>query len=158
MRLAIGSLKMAMKYRKGDWFYKENHAFLITNEIWFLEQMADTGYVPRVERIGDYKLRTEWLGNQTESWKGVTDCADLLRHERPILQALKDRRIRHGDLSEYAIIARDNRPFLIDFAESRLWDDPRPDKRPQGDAHWLHKSLLKICHLSTTVEHIDTGK
>jgi len=81
-----------------------------------------------------------------------------MMHQIGVLTALIEAGVRHGDLTHYAVIVKDNKPFLIDFAESRLMGDPRPDKRPEGDRYWLHKTLLRICLLSTTVERASTGK
>ncbi len=68
-----------------------------------------------------------------------------MSHKRPIEELLRENVIRHGDLTTQAIIVRDQVPHMIDFAESRLGNDPRPDKRPEGDAYWLDRTFMELC-------------
>jgi hypothetical protein len=117
------------------WVYKEQRKTLCDNEQWCLEHMTD--YVPAVERVGVEIIRTSDLG-PTQS---VTNPELYLSHTRDVLRTLRQAGIRHGDLTEQSVLCRENRPWLVDFAESRLVGDPRPDKRPEGDVHWLHKTM-----------------
>jgi len=64
---------------------------------------------------------------------------------QPLLDAMKKRGLRHGDLTSYSVIPVLNRPMIIDWAESRMLDDPRPDKRPEGDAFWLRRTMESLC-------------
>jgi len=120
----------------GFWVYKRQHEFMTDNEYWCLCEMYPSGYVPAVERVDRDLIRTKYI--RPKSVPSPVQRVDLLLHRNYILEALKITGIRHGDLTEYAVLLdNDNRPYLIDFAESRLWDDPRPDKRPEGDMYWL---------------------
>lgn len=101
--------------------------------------MYDSGYVPFAEQVNIETIRTEYIATQP-----VTDADAFMTHYEPVLQALQAAGIRHGDLTEYSVLVRDNRPLLIDFAESRLWDDPRPDKRREGDRYWLWQTMCKL--------------
>lgn len=127
----------------GGWVYKRQHEFMTDNEYWCLKQMAPSGYVPEVEQVDRDLIRTRYI--HPRDLPPPLSLSYLMIHERLILQALQDAGIRHGDLTEYAVLlGQDDRLYIIDFAESRLWDDPRPDKRPEGDAFWLRHSLKAI--------------
>lgn len=111
---------------------------LTENEWWCLAQLYPTGFVPLVERLEPELLKIELI-----EFEPVTDPHKFMMFYAPVLKALEIVGIRHGDLSEYSVIPHKNRPYLIDFAESRLWDDPREDKRPEGDAYWLAQTMKK---------------
>jgi tRNA A-37 threonylcarbamoyl transferase component Bud32 len=51
------------------------------------------------------------------------------------------RGVRHGDLTSPHVIVRNNSPIVIDWAESRVFTDPAPDKREEGDSYWMHKTM-----------------
>ena len=128
-------------WRENGFVYKRQMKFLCENEFWCLNRLINSGYTPQAWRIDDETIQMEDLG---ESQK-VTDMSCLTNHLKPILDALSLASIRHGDLTEKNIIVKENKPYIIDFSESRLWDDPRPDKRPEGDAFWLRKTISELC-------------
>lgn len=119
--------------------YKRQMKTLCDNEQWCLQGMRGSGYVPDVKRLDIEVMATADLGVGEK----VTNPEVYLSHVPRVLVALKQAGIRHGDLTEYSVIPYCNIPFLIDFAESRLWDDPRPDKRPEGDEYWLSRTMRK---------------
>jgi RIO-like serine/threonine protein kinase len=125
-------------WRYGGFVYKRSTPFLTNNDYYFLELLQDSGYVPGfLSRFDKYTIKMEDLGkNQTVTNKGV-----FVSHMREIHKCLIDNRIRHGDLTRYAIVVRSNKPHIVDFAESRFADDPRPDKRPEGDAYWIERTI-----------------
>jgi len=127
-------------WRDGKWVIKRQPKYLTENEIWCLQKLYPTGFVPYAERVGIEELRIEYIENER-----VTDARVFMRYYQPVLNALCRAGIRHGDLTKYAVLVQDNKPILIDFAESRLWNDPRPDKRPEGDAYWLKKTMEALC-------------
>lgn len=98
--------------------------------------MWPSGYVPSAERVDVEIIRTTFIEKRP-----VTDTIVWMAHLESALDALKQAGIRHGDLTQYSVIPHGNRPMLVDFAESRLIGDPRPDKRPEGDAYWLRKTF-----------------
>lgn len=120
--------------------YKRQPKFMTDNEYWCLEKLYPTGFVPHVEQVEIELLKIEWIDNEP-----VTDAIAFMGYCSHVLMVLEDAGIRHGDLTEYSVLVKDNKPILIDFAESRLWDDPRPDKRREGDSYWLLKTMEKIC-------------
>lgn len=132
---------ISLVWRGNDgWIYKRSIPFLIENEIGCLQDMWLTGYVPQSERYDKYTLRLRDLG-QSEH---VTDKEAFYNNLAGLLNALREHGIRHGDLTTAALIVKNNHPYVIDFAESRLMDDPRPDKRPEGDAYWLSNTYREL--------------
>ena len=129
-------------WREGGWVYKQQPKFLTQNEWWCLQTLYPSGYVPYAEHVSKDIVRMEDLGES----EPITDTEQFMSHLPKMLDALLEAGIRHGDLTKYAIIVRENNPYLIDFAESRLWDDPRPDKRPErSDAEWLTETMKSLC-------------
>lgn len=123
-------------WRSGLWVVKEQPKFLTDNEFWCLQQLQASGYVPWSAQVDIETIRTLHIESQP-----VTDAKAFMAHGGLVLNALREAGIRHGDLTEKNVIVNRNKPYLIDFAESRLWDDPRPDKRREGDAYWLRKTM-----------------
>ena len=132
---------VSMVWRMEGWVYKKQPKHLCDNEWYALEHLYDTGYVPYAERVNIETIRMEDLG-QSEP---VTDVEEFMRHQDLILKMLEDKGLRHGDLTSYGIIVKENKPYLIDWAESRTWDDPRPDKRREGDKYWLSRTMASLC-------------
>lgn len=131
-------------WREGEWIYKRQPKYLADNE-WYAITLADAleSYVPFIaQRTDDETICMSFI--ETEP---VTDTALFLSHYWPVLDALKAAGLRHGDLTIPHVLVRNNCPVVIDWAESRTWDDPRPDKRRSGDAYWLRKTMEKLCQL-----------
>lgn len=130
-------------YRGNDgWIYKRSIPFLIENELYFFKKMLDGEnlFVPFVTRHDKYTIAMEDLGES----EPVTHKGTFLFNMGELLKTLYELGIRHGDLTRYAIIVKDDHPWLIDFAESRLIDDPRPDKRKEGDFWWCHMTYNEL--------------
>ncbi len=137
--------KEATVWRTGNgWIQKQSNPEYTLNEFIMLDRLKDTGYVPRVELIDKEAIAIEDLGDQLASWSSITDPALFLSHLPLILDALKKSRVRHGDLTKYAIIVVENKPMLIDFAHSRDWSSPLPDKRAEGDEYWLTFTMNEL--------------
>jgi len=124
-----------VELRKGL-IYKTQPKHLTDNEIWCLEKLAYSGYVPLARQISIDTIEMEFIKETS-----ITDLEAIIAHFVNILSALQDAGIRHGDLTEANILIKDNHPYVIDFSESRLHCDPRPDKRPEGDKYWLKRTL-----------------
>ena len=133
---------VAVVYSNEEWVYKRSIPFLIENELWCLDRMSRAGYAPYSERYDDYTIRMDNLGKS----EAITDKGKFHFHCKEMYIALLEWGIRHGDITKYSVIIKDNWPFLIDFAESRLVSDPRPDKRPGGDLHWINKLIDELCY------------
>ena len=94
-----------------------------------------TGYCPKpyTYRRLEGVLVMEDLG-KTEP---VTDGRVFRKHIANIILALERHHIIHGDATAKNLIVRNNKPHLIDFQQARYDYEPGPDKREEGDAHWL---------------------
>ena len=141
MKKDLSGNKFSRVWRDGYWIYKQQHAYFACNELWCFQQMYPSGYVPYAEGIDLFTIRTSYIPDES-----VTNAFVFMAHLPEVLDALAYAGIRHGDLTEYAIRVYKDKPYLIDFAESRLTCDPRSDKRSEGDAWWLEKTMEKLCH------------
>lgn len=120
--------------------YKWQPQFLTENEIWCLEKMfPNGGFVPKAERFELEIIRMDFIKDEAP-----TDIEILHWNIDNALNALAINGIRHGDLTRPNVLIRDNKPVLLDFSESRLANDPRPDKRPGGDRFWLTRTIQEI--------------
>ena len=127
--------------RDGDWIYKCQPKYLADNEWYALSVLEYTGYVPKsVKRIDVSTVRMEYVESEP-----ITKPDLFMVHYAQILTVLKKHNLRHDDLTIYSVLVRDNHPVLIDWAESRTLDDPRPSKRPEGDAYWLKRTMEALC-------------
>lgn len=137
----ISNNGVSVVYRYEGYIYKRSIPFLIENELYCLNIMQSSGFVPRgVFRYDKYTIAMHYIEPQV-----VTDPRAFMAQKIHVYNALRDANIRHGDLTEKAVIVNNNWPFLIDFAESRLMNDPRPDKRKEGDWYWLNETFDKLC-------------
>ena len=122
--------------------YKSAPKFLIDNELFFLNKLWQTGYVPvPVTRHEVELISMPYIENQK-----VTDPDAFLAHIPLVIGALQCAMCRHGDLTEYSVLVNNNKPVIIDFGESRYYDSPLPDKRREGDRHWLTLTMEKLAN------------
>ena len=141
-----GDKVMMNRIEKYQVFYRDGRVFkrqpkhLADNEYGFLMMMQGTGYVPGDVRREDVStVSMEYVRSER-----ITDIDKWRSHGIPVLETLKRRGIRHGDLTVYSVLVRNNAPVLIDFAESRWIGDPLPDKRPEGDLWWLSTTMTEM--------------
>lgn len=140
-RVNLSGNSVSRVWREGDLIFKRQPKYLADNEFYALCCSALDRYTPGALKVDDETIKMSYI--KTES---VTDSALFLSHYWPVLDALKAAGLRHGDLTDVHVLVLDNRPIIIDWAESRTWDDPRPDKRCEGDAYWLRKTMEKLCN------------
>jgi RIO-like serine/threonine protein kinase len=134
------SLVSLVQSSQGDlWVMKYQPKYLCDNEEYALRLLQPSGFVPRYFRGDSETLYTQYIENEK-----VTDRAWFTAGCAIFLTALTHYGIRHGDLTEQSVLVKDNDPVIIDWAESRLFDDPRPNKRREGDEYWLAKTLHKL--------------
>lgn len=121
------------------WVYKHDRApGRTTNEIRFLKLMEGSGYTAeKIERMDDRTFRMEDLG----CGERVSLPADFLAHGPLVLETLRERGLRHGDLTHFNILVHGNKPYIMDFADTRMAADPCPPKRPQSDTDLLTEAL-----------------
>jgi serine/threonine-protein kinase RIO1 len=128
-------------WRRDGLVHKRQPKYLTDNEIYALHHLYDTGYVPFAEQTAIDTVAMEDLGKS----EPVTNSGAFMQHRAKILRMLEKKGLRHGDLTTYSIIVKNNKPMLIDWGESRTWNDPRPDKRREGDKYWLSKTMASLC-------------
>ena len=129
-------------WRDGDRLFKKMPKYHADNEMYFLGILEHTGYVPRnAIRESLEHVSMEYIVNRKP-----TDVDEFMSHYERVLDALKKHNVRHGDLTRYSVLARDNKPVLIDFAEARLLDSPIPSKRPEPDSELLLEAMLWRAH------------
>lgn len=126
-------------YLKDGYIYKEQPKFLTDNEIYCLDQLHPYNFVPRAKLIHIELIRLEYIkpaAYRPEWYESIQE------QYRVILKVLKKVGIRHGDLTEKNILLSETgRIYVIDFSESRLACDPRPDKRREGDKYWMEYTV-----------------
>jgi RIO-like serine/threonine protein kinase len=141
MIVKIKSLEIISEvYRIEDRLYKSMPKYNIDNEMFFLNLLGPTGYVP----LKPVRESVDLISMEYIHPESVTDPDEFMKHYNAVIVALESRGVRHGDLTEYAVLVRDNKPVIIDFAESRVDCSPIPDKRPGGDRYWLKKTMELI--------------
>lgn len=128
-------------WREGDVIFKRQPKYLADNEEYALVTLGEAGYAPRfIERVDDETIKMEYIDSEM-----VTNPRLFMSFLGKTLMAISMAGLRHGDLTEYAVLVKDQRPMIIDWAESRWIMDARPDKRPGGDRFWLKQTMEKLC-------------
>ena len=140
IRLHDNGISITYHAEEAELVFKRSIPFLIENEFWCLRQMQGTSYVPTVERYDKYTIMMPFIENEF-----VTKPNLFTRHRVKFLKALRNAGIRHGDLTTPNVLVNENRPIVIDWAESRRWGDMRVDKRTEGDSHWSKVTWEILC-------------
>ena len=140
-RINLSGNPVSRVWREDEWIYKQQPKYLADNE-WY--GLGSAYAPPLFARVDDETIKMWFIESEQ-----VTDVKEFMEHYQGVLEDLKYRGLRHGDLTEPHVLVRDNRPVIIDWAESRTWDDPRPDKRREGDAYWLRKTMEALCQNET---------
>jgi len=120
--------------------YKSQPKSWTDNEMYFYGLLKGSRYIPGlVQQVGLELIRMEYIPPQR-----VTNYVEWWKHYDVVLRELSEVNIKHGDLTEYSVLVRDNMPILIDFSESRLLSSPIPSKRPGHDGFWLERAMKAI--------------
>lgn len=109
------------------------------NEVYALTELAQTGFVPSFHREDLETIVMEYI--QPEP---ITDVAHFRNNCKLFLNVLRVVELRHGDLTVPHIFPVRNSIVVIDWGESRVVCDPRPDKRPEGDSYWMSKTMYEL--------------
>lgn len=137
----ISDNSISIVWRGSDgYIYKRSIPFLIENEIGILKRIEHLGVTPKAERYDKYTIKMEDLGKS----QTVTKKTKFARSFKTRLDMIHSFGIRHGDLTRYSVIVKDNEPFFIDFAESRYITDLRPEKREEGDTYWMERTINEL--------------
>ena len=128
------------------YIYKRQPKYLMDNEVHALTLMRPDGWAPEFQRVEVELLRMQKLVNVA-----LTDPGEFRRRCLLMLHDMKRFRLRHGDLTKpHLFVTERNWPMLIDWGESRIVGDPRPDKREDGDDYWMKHTCEEIIK-----EHMD---
>ena len=119
--------------------YKKSPKYLTDNEIYALQMLQPTGFVPEFAQIDDETICMEIIKPEK-----ITEPDTFKKMCFQFMNALRIHKLRHGDLTRPHILPVNNSPIVIDFAESRMWDDPRPNKRRETDEWWMQKTMEEI--------------
>lgn len=127
-------------WEQNGFIYKRQPKYLMDNEVHALSLMCPEGFAPKFVRVELELLRMDKLENVP------LRIPTLFRHRCSILlETMVKEGLRHGDLTRpHLFVTRGDWPMLIDWGESRVIGDPRPDKRPEGDRHWMKKTCEEI--------------
>lgn len=133
-------------WEEDGYIYKRQPKYLTDNEVHALTLMVPDGWVPEFQRVELEVIRMQKLVNVPLTNPGVFRRRCLL-----LLDDMKKSRLRHGDLTRPHLFHTERDwPMVIDWGESRVWGDTRPDKRPEGDLYWMQTSCEEIIK-----EHMD---
>lgn len=133
-------------WEQGDYIYKRQPSYLMANEVHALTLLVPDGWVPEFDRVELELLRMQKLVNVP-----LTDPVKFRQRCLFLLDDMKLSGLRHGDLTRpHLFHTEGNWPMLIDWGESRILGDPRPDKREEGDQYWMERTCEEIIK-----EHMD---
>lgn len=130
---------ISLVWRTTPWIYKRSIPYLIETELAMLTTMKGV-YVPVVERYDKYTLKILDVGES----EPITDTDLFISNCTHFLTVMAMRGVRHGDLTPPHVIVKNNSPIVIDWAESRVFADPAPDKRKEGDNYWMHSTMIRM--------------
>jgi len=132
------------------YIYKRQSEDLVKREMNFLKIISDYGYSPKPELYDDRTIKMKKI-KQGE----VTDSENFMSHYQKIIDILKKENIRHGDLTTANVLVYQNKPIIIDWNESRFYDEDLHDKRPQEDMYHLHKTMVYYADKSKYPESVN---
>lgn len=128
-----------MVWEDGGCIWKRQPKYLMDNEVHALSLICPSGWAPEF-----YRVELELLRMQKLVSTPITDPV-IFRHRCNLfLEEMKKVGLRHGDLTVPHLFHVRNWPMIIDWSESRIEGDPRPDKRREGDLYWMQMSCEKV--------------
>lgn len=133
-------------WEEDGFIWKRQPKYLMDNEVHALTLLVPDGWVPEFDRVELELLRMQKLVNVP-----LTDPVKFRHRCNLLLSTMKRFGLRHGDLTRPHLFHTErNWPMVIDWGESRVLGDPRPDKRREGDLHWMQVSCEEVIK-----EHMD---
>jgi len=128
---------------KSEFVYKKQPVGMQKRELEFLNILYPYGYIP------DYKIISEEIIEFNRIYVDkVTNEDEFLSHYDKFLSILKKKNIRHGDLTSANILPYKNKPYILDWNESRYYSENLSDKRPEKDAFWFWRSMVYYIDIS----------
>jgi tRNA A-37 threonylcarbamoyl transferase component Bud32 len=125
----------------GEFVFKSSPKHLMDNENYALGILRKSGHVPKYERVEDELIKMELL---TPDPPGAWQSHKMNDAAEHFFLILENNELRHGDLTSKHLFFTQGTLKVIDWGESRLYFDPRPDKRREGDHYWLFRSVREI--------------
>ena len=141
----LSSNKVSTVWAEDGFIFKRQPKYLTDNEVHAMGKMLNTGYVPEFERLGIELIRMKFIEDVRMD---IADGESIVEQANDILLKMKIRKLRHGDLTRPNIRWNGDKLYIIDWGESRIRRDPRPDKRPEGDDYWLERTIYQELGLS----------
>ena len=132
-------------YSDDRYHWKEQPKFLCDNEWYALNVLRNSGYVPDANRVSDTIIQMDTIVTEP-----ITDEVLFRDLCYVFIKYLKGHLIRHGDLTTPHVFVVKNSPVVIDWAESRFLNDPRPDKRREGDEYWMEQTIENLLSIQRT--------
>lgn len=127
----------------------EGNIASLLNEAKFLRVMSGSGWTPEILEVGDdYIVQTDVGETQL-----VQDVEMLRRNCIRMLYAIRQRRVRHGDITSANIIVRGDVPKAIDWQEAHFIGESAPQKQPWTDSELLFRSLSEWTGTDTPGEY-----
>lgn len=111
----------------------------VHTEAKMLRIMEGTGFTPKLYEEGDDYIVQEDLGKQVYD---IHDGELLRRESARFLMTIREKRIRHGDLTGANLFIKNDRPIFIDWQQSSFFDDPDPyEKRSLTDSYFFWRTM-----------------
>ena len=132
-----------------------HNAAALANEARWLSSLEGAGIAPSIIDAGQGWVLEQDLG---DSDPAPTNGEAFRRHMIQVIWTLRDRGVRHGDLTSANIVLRDNRPWLIDWQEAHAFDEPAPRKRPVSDSYLGFRTVADWPVAATAQDPLERGK
>lgn len=123
--------------------YKWQPKYLTDNEVFALRAFEEYGFVPKFQQVDEETISMEMVEEEE-----ITNEKEFRKACLRFMNCMRLEGVRHGDLTRPHILPVNNSPIVIDWGESRMADDPRPDKRREGDWYWIRKTVKESWGIS----------
>lgn len=106
----------------------------LTNEAEMLVAMTGSGFTPALIAAETDGTRFSTLQEDVGITEPIEDGEKFRRHMIKLVDAIRSRGLRHGDLTAPNLVFHDSRPSLLDWQESHTLDVPGPQKQQWSDS------------------------
>ncbi len=122
----------------------EKGLILLANEGRWLHDLNDSGFTPRLFMDEPGRIVMQDLGDSQE----IKNLYNFRRNSIYLLNFLRRKGVKHGDLTAPNIIIKNDHPMAIDWGEAVELGGSLPSKRPEPDA--THLWAVVADHKDTT--------
>ena len=109
----------------------------LRNEADMLEIMSGSGFTPELLDRSEMSTLQQDIGDQEPMLDGEMFRRNCIR----LLYVIRERGLRHGDLTGKNIVIRNDWPWAIDWQEGHKIGDKAPQKQPFADTHLLMRTI-----------------